>query len=630
MTAVLVSSELDPATAALDEIVEPGDGWMRVLRPVRRCGSSICTETRPSTRCSTTPMTPRSATAPQDTIREQGAIYLTTGSRLLTGSGRTLVTIVADTCGRHDTLGGACSQESNVVRYGEHTRHMHACRQTFLAQALAWGLDKRDITHNVNFFMNVPVTPEGVVDVRGRGVGAGQVRRDARRARRDRAHQQLPAAQQPVQRLQPDGRCACWSRTGRSARRVTIDVLAAGPMTKLQVYPGRLGLWPVGVPPSGPMDALSFRLANRLAGNPSRAAALEITVGGLRAALRLRRDDRARRCADGRHAGRRAGRCCGSPSRSATGRSSCSAGRAAPACAATSRSRAGSTCPRCWAAAHVSARPLRRPRGTGAAARRHADDRPRRPRTEPRARRSRCDRSSAYAWTLRVTSGPHDDEEYLTARDLAEILSRLPGTSAPSPTAPACGSGPGAGLVAWRRRRRRPAPVATCTTTPTSSARSFFTGDAPVPRSGPTAPRSAASSRRAVVIRADLWKLGQLRPGDARAPPGRSTPPVAAASRRRSGALPGAACAAVEGGRGRAGRPDRAAAAAPDDVAVRTCGDSALLVEFGQTRSTFACGCAPTPLAGALGGRAAAGRRLPDRRHPLAAGPVRLRASVAA
>ena len=57
------------------------------------------------------------------------------------------MTIVADTCGRHDTLGGACSQESNVVRYGEHTRHMHACRNTFLAQALAWGrgLDKRDL-----------------------------------------------------------------------------------------------------------------------------------------------------------------------------------------------------------------------------------------------------------------------------------------------------------------------------------------------------------------------------------------------------------------------------------------------------------------------------------------------------
>jgi urea carboxylase-associated protein 1 len=98
-----------------------------------------------------------------DTLREQGGVYLTRGSRLLALDGEPLVILVEDTCGRHDTLGGACSQESNVVRYGEHTRHMHACRNTFLAQALAWGrgLDKRDLSANVNFFMNVPLTPAG-------------------------------------------------------------------------------------------------------------------------------------------------------------------------------------------------------------------------------------------------------------------------------------------------------------------------------------------------------------------------------------------------------------------------------------------------------------------------------------
>lgn len=101
-----------------------------------------------------------------DTLREQGGVYLGLGSRLLALDCKPLVTIVADTCGRHDTLGGACSQESNVVRYGEHTRHMHACRNTFLTQALAWGrgLDKRDLSANVNFFMNVPLTPEGGLD----------------------------------------------------------------------------------------------------------------------------------------------------------------------------------------------------------------------------------------------------------------------------------------------------------------------------------------------------------------------------------------------------------------------------------------------------------------------------------
>jgi uncharacterized protein len=98
-----------------------------------------------------------------DTIAAQGSVYLTRGSELLALDREPLMTIVADTCGRHDTLGGACSQESNVVRYGEHTRFMHTCRNTFLSQALAWGrgLDKRDLTANVNFFMNVPLTPDG-------------------------------------------------------------------------------------------------------------------------------------------------------------------------------------------------------------------------------------------------------------------------------------------------------------------------------------------------------------------------------------------------------------------------------------------------------------------------------------
>jgi urea carboxylase-associated protein 1 len=99
----------------------------------------------------------------QDTIRTQGNIYLTTGSQLISTAGNVLLTIVADTCGRHDTLGGACAAESNMVRYDVGKRYMHACRNTFLKGAIAWGrgLDKRDLTSNINFFMNVPVSAEG-------------------------------------------------------------------------------------------------------------------------------------------------------------------------------------------------------------------------------------------------------------------------------------------------------------------------------------------------------------------------------------------------------------------------------------------------------------------------------------
>jgi uncharacterized protein len=99
-----------------------------------------------------------------DTIREQRNVYLSCGSRLLSTGGNVLAEIVADTVGRHDTLGGACAAESNTVRYALDKRTMHSCRDSWLlavAQHDHLGIGKRDLSHNINFFMNVPVTPEG-------------------------------------------------------------------------------------------------------------------------------------------------------------------------------------------------------------------------------------------------------------------------------------------------------------------------------------------------------------------------------------------------------------------------------------------------------------------------------------
>lgn len=99
-----------------------------------------------------------------DTIREQGNVYLTAGSQLRTNENNVMIEIVADTCGRHDTLGGACATESNTVRYDLEKRCMHACRDSWMlaiAENPEYGLSKRDISHNINFFMNVPVTEAG-------------------------------------------------------------------------------------------------------------------------------------------------------------------------------------------------------------------------------------------------------------------------------------------------------------------------------------------------------------------------------------------------------------------------------------------------------------------------------------
>lgn len=99
-----------------------------------------------------------------DTIREQGNVYLTAGTKLISNENNVMLKIVADTCGRHDTLGGACATESNTIRYSLDKKCMHACRDSWMlaiAENEQYGMTKRDITHNINFFMNVPVTKEG-------------------------------------------------------------------------------------------------------------------------------------------------------------------------------------------------------------------------------------------------------------------------------------------------------------------------------------------------------------------------------------------------------------------------------------------------------------------------------------
>ncbi|MFD1334647.1 urea amidolyase associated protein UAAP2 [Oceanobacillus iheyensis] len=109
------------------------------------------------------------------TISEQKNVYLTTGSKLRAESGKELLEIVADTVGRHDTLGGACSAQSNTVRYAHDKLSMHSCRDNFMLQLAKHGenFTKRDIAPNINFFMNVPVTPEGGLSFEDGISGAG-------------------------------------------------------------------------------------------------------------------------------------------------------------------------------------------------------------------------------------------------------------------------------------------------------------------------------------------------------------------------------------------------------------------------------------------------------------------------
>jgi uncharacterized protein len=100
-----------------------------------------------------------------DTIVRQGNIFVTTGTQLLSNEGNPIMTVLHDSCGRHDTSGGACSCESNSVRFGLDKKYQHACVENFLAALAPHGLGKRDLVSNINFFMNVPVSADGKLEI---------------------------------------------------------------------------------------------------------------------------------------------------------------------------------------------------------------------------------------------------------------------------------------------------------------------------------------------------------------------------------------------------------------------------------------------------------------------------------
>ncbi len=161
---MIKTSSLQEKNAASREIVAAGDYYMKTLKQGQTLRILDLEGNQAADTLFYNAHNPSERYSAMDTLREQGNVYLGYGTRLLSNEGNVLLEIVADTCGRHDTLGGACATESNTVRYALEKKCMHACRDSWMravAENEHYGLSKRDITHNINFFMNVPVTPEG-------------------------------------------------------------------------------------------------------------------------------------------------------------------------------------------------------------------------------------------------------------------------------------------------------------------------------------------------------------------------------------------------------------------------------------------------------------------------------------
>jgi hypothetical protein len=161
---MIKQSSLQAEQALFREIVPAGDYFMKVVKAGQTFRILDLEGNQAADTLFYNANDPAERYSAMDTIREQGNVYLTAGSKLVSNEGNVLLEIVADTCGRHDTLGGACATESNTVRYALEKKCMHACRDSWMlavAENEDFGMSKRDITHNINFFMNVPITADG-------------------------------------------------------------------------------------------------------------------------------------------------------------------------------------------------------------------------------------------------------------------------------------------------------------------------------------------------------------------------------------------------------------------------------------------------------------------------------------
>ncbi len=164
-TATIDRPNLTPETAIYDEVIPSRQPWSKVitkgqiLRIIDLQGNQAVDTLfyradDPSERYS----------AP-DTIVHQGNIFITTGTEIMSNEGNVMMTVIADECGRHDTVGGACSMESNSVRYGLHKKHLHACVENYLLELSKYEMNKRDLVSNINFYMNVPVSADGTLEI---------------------------------------------------------------------------------------------------------------------------------------------------------------------------------------------------------------------------------------------------------------------------------------------------------------------------------------------------------------------------------------------------------------------------------------------------------------------------------
>ena len=152
-----------PGMVVANEVIAARAGWSRqltrgqVLRLVdlegRQAVDFLCYSAAD----------PQDRYAAADTMKINGNIFIGKGTVIYSVNCNPMFTVTADTCGFHDTIGGCCSSALNRRRYGKPDDP--SCRQNFLEQLARYGMGARDMVANLNFFMYVPVGPDGAMDM---------------------------------------------------------------------------------------------------------------------------------------------------------------------------------------------------------------------------------------------------------------------------------------------------------------------------------------------------------------------------------------------------------------------------------------------------------------------------------
>jgi uncharacterized protein len=142
-----------------DKIVHPGEPWGRLMKKGQRLKIVDLEGRQAVDFLCYNAADPRDRYNAANTIKLGASIFLGKGSRLWSDRATHLMTILDDTCGKHDTIGGCCSAEMNELRY--QVKGTRNCRDTFEEALSAFGLGRGDVVENVNFFMYVPVGEDG-------------------------------------------------------------------------------------------------------------------------------------------------------------------------------------------------------------------------------------------------------------------------------------------------------------------------------------------------------------------------------------------------------------------------------------------------------------------------------------